>query len=81
MSTLLTVFLSQNECQAEKMEGGREAGSETHCSGAWNNRRPLASTSGQPEPLTKDTQRTHNEALQREGRLWRVQFPTQLALF
>lgn len=63
------------------MEGGKEAGNETHCSGAWNNGRPLASTSGQPAPLTEDTQRTHNAALHWEGRLWRVQFPTQLALF
>lgn len=52
-----------------------------HCSGTWNNRRPLASTSGQLKPLTKDTELTHNELLRWEGRLQRVQFPTQLAVF
>lgn len=64
------------------MEGGKEAENGTHCSSAWNNGRPLASTSGQAGPLAPKTpQRTHNEASHREGRLWRVQFPAQLALF
>lgn len=52
-----------------------------HCSRAGNNGCPLASTSGQPKLLTKDTELTHNELLQWEGRLKRVQFPTQLAVF
>ena len=52
-----------------RREGGREAGWKGHCSGTWNNRRPLASTSGQPKLLTKDTELTHNELLQWEGRL------------
>lgn len=50
-----------------KVEGRRSGWG--HCSIAWNNRRPLASTSGQPKLLTKDTELTHNELLQWEGRL------------
>lgn len=52
-----------------RREGWREAEWWGHCSRTWNNRRPLASTSGQPKPLTKDTELTHNELLQWEGRL------------